>query len=381
MAGTRTINWHGETAHILEGADGARAHVIPAIGANCIAFSAPIRGERVHLLSTPSSADVLRGRPTFWGLPILAPYPGRHVTPFRWQGADVNVEVVERPGVMLHGFAARVPWKVIASGADFVTCELDSESVPDRGAAWPFPFRATATHRVVDGQLTLTLALENRASVPVPHLLGLHPYFPVRFTPAHGTVADDSLPTAADLVGEESAAARETCDAWVHGDDWWEMSAGLGTGVVEALDTPSGAPYDLRHGRAIAELERTLAWGGAPGIIPPGTAPRLPVLLYGRRAALAGASAGHSPWAPGGLCTGIDDRASGVRATLETSAGFGANALFCPPGFPFVSLEPRSAVSNALGLATSHPHLDTGIFRLEPGATWHAWASLSARPL
>lgn len=275
MTGTRTINWHGETAHLLEGPDGARAHVIPAVGANCIAFSVPIRGGRAHLLSTPTSADVLRGRPTFWGFPILAPYPGRHVTPFRWQGGALNVHVVERPGVMLHGFAARVPWEVIGSGADFVTCALDSESVPNRRDAWPFPFRATATHRVADGQLTLTLEVENRASVPVPHLLGLHPYFPVRFMSAHGAIPDElSLPTAAELAGEDAAAARETCEAWADGDDWWEMSAGLGTGVVESLDSRAGAAYDLRHGRTIAELERTLAWGGTPGTIPPGTAPR-----------------------------------------------------------------------------------------------------------
>lgn len=378
MSGTRVIDWHGERAHVLEDQSGARAHVIPAVGANCIAFSTVIKGRRGHLLSTPASAEVLRGRPTFWGFPILAPYPGRHVTPFSWAGSEFHVKTVERPGVMLHGFAARVPWEVVASGADFVTCMLDSETVHDRSAAWPFPFRLKATHRVAGGRLTLTLIAENLAEVAIPHLLGLHPYFPLRFTPADRSLADASLPTAADLAGGDSAGARETCTAWVCGDDWWEMHAGLGTGTVEALDSTAGAPFDLRTARPVAELERALAWGGLPGTIPPGTSPRLPVLLYGDRAALAGAAVGHDPWAPGGLVTGVDDRASGIRAKLETSAGFGSNALFCPPGFPFISLEPRSAVSNALGLSASHPHLNTGIFSLASGASWRAWASLGA---
>ena len=378
MVGSTKIDWHGEVAHILRDDAGACAHVIPGIGANCIAFSTLVNGKRAHLISTPATAEVLRARPTFWGFPILAPYPGRHVTPFTWDHAAYHVETVERPGVMLHGFAARVRWEVVSSGPDYLTCALDSETVASRGAAWPFPFHATATHRVADGRLTLTLTVQNRATVAVPHLLGLHPYFPVRFTFGDAASASPELPTAADLAGDPGVDARATCMPWARADDWWEMQAGLGTGVIAPVENQSGRPYDLRAPRAVAELERSLAWNGSPGSLPPGTAPRLPVLLYGKRAALAGAAAGHEPWAPGGLCTGIDDRASGVRLTLDTSAGFGANALFCPPGFPFVSLEPRSAVSNALGLASSHPHLNTGIFRLGPGATWSAWASLTA---
>ncbi len=372
----RTIDWDGEVIHLLEDATGARAHVIPSVGANCLAFSVPVSGRRAHLLSTPASAAVLRSRPTFWGYPILAPYPGRHVTPFTAGGETHEVSSVERPGVMLHGFAARTPWAVLDAGPDFVTCTLDSETVPDRASAWPFPFRATVTHRVAGGRHHLAITVENRDARTVPHLLGLHPYFPVRFV--RDGLADEALPTAAELAGNDDPASRETCHPWVRADDWWEMAAGLGTGRVEPLDVPEGAPYDLRRPRSVADLERTLAWGGVGGEIPPGTAPRLPVLLYGDRAALRGARGNADPASPGGLVTGIDDLASGIRATLETSAAFGSNALFCPPGFPFVSLEPRSAVSNALGLATTHPHLDTGIFQLAPGETWRAWATLGA---
>ncbi len=371
--------WSGESVYVLSDDTGATAHVIPDVGANCIAFSTPVGATRAHLLSTPASSEVLRGRPTFCGYPILSPYPGRHATPFSWDGATYNVETVERPGVMLHGFAARAKWEVVDASSDTLVCVLNSETVPERGLSWPFPFTLVATHRVASGAHSLVLELTNRSDCEIPHLLGLHPYFPLRFT-AHDASEHD-LPTASDLVGPDGTGTRETCHPWVHADDWWEMIAGLGTGRVEDFTSEAGAQTDLRHPRSVAELERTLAWSGAPGVIPPGTAPRLPVLLYGDRSALSGAREGRAPWAAGGITSGVDDLASGVRATLATSAGFPANALFCPPGFPFISLEPRSAMSNALGLHSSHPSLDTGIFRLAPGETWRAWAHLSASAL
>jgi hypothetical protein len=270
-----------------------------------------------------------------WGFPILAPNSGRHVTPFHWQGSDLHVETVERPSVMVHGFTARDAWEVQDLGKDFVTFNRDSECVPDRPAMWPIPFRLTATHRLTNGRLTRTLTVENRSSVRVPHLLGLHPYFLLRSTRIHGSVADGELPTAADIVGHNVAAAQRDCAGWVLEDDWWEIVADFGTSIVEPLDGPTGAPHDIGPEQSIAALEGSSAWSGAFGTIPSGTAPRLPVLLHGDRAALSRASAGHDPSANGGLITRMADQASGMWATADSSAGFGANALFCPLGFPF----------------------------------------------
>ena len=67
--------------------------------------------------------------------------------------------------------------------------------------------------------------------------------------------------------------------------------------------------------------------------------------------------------------------------TLESSLGFGSLALFCPPGQPFISLEPRSAVSDALTLMHNPSVFATGICPLRPGETWTAWARLSAAPV
>jgi galactose mutarotase-like enzyme len=105
------------------------------------------------------------------------------------------------------------------------------------------------------------------------------------------------------------------------------------------------------------------------------------VLLYGDRAALAAGEAGARAAEPGGVTSGVDDVASGVRVTLETSLGFGSLALFCPPGRPFISLEPRSAVSDALTLMHAPGVPPTGVCALGPGETWRARVRLSAAPL
>jgi hypothetical protein len=93
------------------------------------------------------------------------------------------------------------------------------------------------------------------------------------------------------------------------------------------------------------------------------------VLLYGKRAALRGPEAGTDPTEAYGVISGIRDRASGVEATLESSAGFGSLAVFFPPGWPFVSLEPRSAVSDALTLMNDPQRLSTGVYPLGAGQT------------
>jgi aldose 1-epimerase len=375
---TQTLEWTGERAFILQDGSGAQAWVVPAIGANCIAFQTPVRDQVAHILSTPASASVLRERPTFWGLPILAPYPGRHRTPFSWRGRQYAIEANDRPGVAIHGFVAGAPWEVIDSGPSRLICRFDSETVPDRAERWPWPFVLTATYSLERGALFLELELHNRADEEIPHLLGLHPYFPLRLTPARPLSAP--LPTAADLVGDGAAAARETCLVWVAADELWEMKAGLGTGRIERL---RGA-WDLRLPKPVAELERTLGVPPGPGPFGDDAAvagPRLPVLLYGKRAALRSVDAGTNPAEAGGVASGIQDAASGIEVKLDASAAFGCLALFCPPRQPFISLEPRSAVSDALTLMHDPRRLSTGVWPLAPGARWQAWVRLSAWPL
>ncbi len=373
-----TSDFDGERAFILRD-DHAAAWVVPAIGANCIACAVDLDGRRHHLISTPPSAEALHTRPTYWGYPILSPYPGRHQVPFTWRGRAYRLVENDRPGVAIHGFVAGAPWEVLDASATSLTCRFDSESVANRAARWPWPFWLTATHRLEAGALILEITLENRADEEIPHLLGLHPYFPLRTAPASSD-AGQPLVTAAELVGHAAEAARETCQLQIAADELWMMKAGLGTGEILRLE----GSWDLREPKSVATLERELA--PPPGPEPFGDdravpGPRLPVLLYGKREALRAHAAGLDPSQGGGVRAVLYDTAGGVALSLETSAGFGSLAVYCPPRQPFLSLEPRSAVSDALTLMNDPRRLDTGVWPLGPGQRWRAWARLALRPI
>jgi len=377
---TTTADFGGERAYVLRDGDRAAAWVLPGIGDNCFAFHTEVAGKRAYLLSTPASLAALRERPTFWGFPILSPYPGRHQTPFTWRSKQYTITDNDRPGVAIHGIVAGAPWEVVDASESSLTCRFDSERFAGRQERWPWPFTLTATHTVERGALRLELALENRAGEEIPHLLGLHPYFPMRFTPASGQVAAVRPPAAAALAGGTAAQARETCQVWVAADELWVMKAGLGTGEILRLE---GA-WDLRRLKSVAELERTLPAPPGPGWFGDDAAvhgPRLPVLLYGKRGALRLRQSGGDPNDKNGVISGVRDLASGIEMTLDTSAGFGSLALFCPSGQPFISLEPRSAVSDALTLMNDPRRLSTGVWPLGPGETWRAWAAISAAPI
>jgi galactose mutarotase-like enzyme len=387
-------DFDGEPAYLLRDDAGATAWVLPGIGANCIAFQVPVAGQAVHLLSTPPTAAALRGHPTGWGFPILSPYPGRNRAPFTWLGRTYDVRSGDQPGTLMHGFVAGASWEVVEATDDRLTCRFDSETISARATRWPWPFTLTATHRVEDGALTLELALDNRADEPVPHMLGLHPYFPIRLTAAAAAPSSRTgeLPTAAALAGAAPAAAatRETCQVWVAADELWETAGGMATGTIRRLE---GA-WDLRRPQPLDELERRLGEPAQPSASPTGAGVagagagghaaggrRLPVLMYGKRAALRAFLARTDPAADGGVYSGLRDTTSAVEVTLATSAAFGTLALYCPPGQPHLSLEPRTAMPDALSLLDDPRRLSVGLWPLDPGQRWHAWARISAGAL
>jgi galactose mutarotase-like enzyme len=378
---TSTTDFGGERAYIIRDDTGAEAWIVPAVGNNCIAFRSPVRGSAgtvvAHVLSSPPSGQALREQPLYWGWPLMSPYPGRHDTPFTWQGRQHAIVANDRPGVALHGIVHDAAWEVLEAGDSYLISRFNSELVPDRPQRWPWPYLLTTTHRLDAGALTLELQVENRSDEVVPHLLGLHPYFPLRFVDDAGvSSAAVPLPTASKLAGEGSAA-RRTCLVSVAADELWMMRGGLGTGDILRLERG----WDFRRYRAVAEVEAEIGKPPGPGAFGDDAAlrtPRLPVLLFGKRAALRSHAAGTDPWEDGGVYSAIWDRHSGVEVTLAVSAGFGALALYCPPEQPYISLEPRSAVSNALTLA-HNSKLSTGLWPLEPGGTWRAWARLSTR--
>jgi galactose mutarotase-like enzyme len=379
---TRETDFQGVRAHVLRAADGTEATVVPSIGANCIALRAPRPdgGGMAHLLSTPPTPAALRGHPTGSGFPIPLPHPGFNRAPFVWRGRTYEApDAKDRlPG---HGFAAGSAWEVIDATDAALGCRLDTRTLDPAAAWWPWPFTFTATYRVDNGALTLELELDNVGDEPAPLLCGLHPYFPLRFVApvdasglAGGAVSGGAVaasPTAAELVGEDEPGARHTCRVWVDADALQDPAHGRATAALGAI----GERWDVRRPRSLADLASTAAQAGVAH-----EDGRMPVLLYATRAALESASTGDDPAAPGGVTSGVVDAASGLMLTLETSRAFGALALYTPPRHAAVSLEPRSALPDALTLAVDEPHLATGRRAVEPGRPWRAWARLSLAP-
>jgi galactose mutarotase-like enzyme len=369
-------DFDGERACVLRADDGTEAWVVPSIGANCVALHVPLPngGGTAHLLSTPKSAAALRGHPTGTGFPILSPHPGSNRAPFTWRG-----RTYQPPGgrerLAGHGFAAGAAWEVVRSDSSSLVCRLDTRTLDPAAAWWSWPFTLTATHRVGPGALTLSLELDNLAEDPAPIMFGLHPYFPLRFvTPRAVQEAGGpgGLPTAADLAGDEEAGARQSCRVWVEADTLWDLERGSATGASR----PVSELWDTRRPRSLADLAETAV---RAGVAQPGG--RMPVLLYGNREALDGALAEDDPAAPGGVTSGVADTSSGLAMTLETSRAFGTVALYTPPAHAAVSLEPRSALPDALTLVAADARLPTGLRTVVPGRPWRAWARVSLAAL
>lgn len=367
-AQARVADFDGERAYVLRAADGTEAWVLPSIGANCIALRVPLAdgrdGSSAHVLASPPSAAALRAHPTGAGFPILAPHPGQNRSPFTWRGRtyDPGSGRGRLPG---HGFAARAAWAVIDANETTLVSRLDTRQTGDDAAYWPWPFTLTVTHHVEPGALTLSCEVDNLASGPAPLLFGLHPYFPLRLhTPqAGGAPATNAIPAPEELAGGDETSARRTCRVWVESGELVDLDRGMATGMVRPVE----ARWDVRHPRSLADLAEAAGAASRAG--------RAPLLLYGKREALA-ALGGEDPAAPGGVTSGVVDTTAGLAVRLETSRAFGTVALYCPDK-PAVSLEPRTALPDALTVAAADPQALTGLRAVEPGIPWRAWARVS----
>lgn len=346
-----------DDAVVLRAADGTEAHVIPSAGAVCALCRTPTEAGWAHLLAPVPSRGAVRERPTsVGGFPILFPHPGHHRVPLHWRGREIRPPGVEGDALGGHGYAAGAAWTVVERSASSVTCRLSSRDVPNADQRWPWPATLTAIYRLGPRSLSFEIEIENLADEPAPLMPGLHPYFPLRFLES-----DSATP----------AEARETCAVWIDAQEIWTLDRGGATGDA----TPASGSLDLRRPRPIAEIESAFE-----GRIEGRVTGRMPVLLYGRRDAVAGAFDGSgrdAPHAPGGVTSGVWDRAAGLAVTFETSRAFGTVALYRPPDCTRVSLEPRAALPDALHVAHARPGIPTGLRSLTPGARYRAWARLT----
>jgi hypothetical protein len=158
---------------------------------------------------------------------------------------------------------------------------------------------------------------------------------------------------------------------WVESDDLWLLERGKAAGASQVAT----GWQDLRRPRTIADLAAESAQAGVAG---PGGHP--PLLYYARPAALEAMQRGATPDQPGGITSGVDDLSARVRVRLEGSLAFGTVAAYFPER-PSLSLEPRTALSDAIPLTAEDAAALTGLRALGPGEHWRAWAKVSCEAL
>ena len=194
----------------------ALAWIAPAAGANCLALAVKRAGGWVNLLFT-AGPDALRSRPTRFGIPLLAPFPG--LLPggrYAWRGAKYRLAPNAADGqTFAHGFAHDRPWRLTRQTAGEVELALglpEALSASER-AGYPFEIDLRARFSLEAGALGIEFEAVNRGPDPAPAGLGLHPYFPVTSLTEQREALMVELPPPSEavLLPPQGRALLEIC--------------------------------------------------------------------------------------------------------------------------------------------------------------------------
>lgn len=173
---TRTDAGGLETLSIRAG--DAQVDVVPARGALVSRFR--VGGDDVLFLDEATLAD--RTKNVRGGIPLLFPVAGK-LPGGRY---EIEGQAYELPQ---HGFARKRAWSGSGLG-ERVLCTLVSDA--ETRAVFPFDFEATLDVSLDGPSLSMTLAVFNRSTRPMPFHAGMHPYFlvPEEAKPAAGIETD-----------------------------------------------------------------------------------------------------------------------------------------------------------------------------------------------
>jgi aldose 1-epimerase len=351
----------GETTlRLRDTATGATAEIWPGCGFNCFALSLPAPddpGALVGVVQAPPELAEIRRRPSWWGVPLLFPFPGaipdgayefagRRLRLGR-AGQTVVAEGHEAPGTRrnYHGFVMDARWTPLAPEADDdgVSAGATFEALPGTPAAellegFPFPFRVEATYRLDAAGLRLRFVASNPGPGDLPCGFGAHPFFKIPLGAA-GAPGDClvSIPAARRWDGRRLR------------DSLASAGPAGGAGLSESDVRPPVAPdLDLRTPRPFVE---------------------------GRYNGLYTDLSRRHGW----IEASVQDPVNGREAVMRGSEGFENVVFWSPPGRQELCLEPWSCPSNVFNLAAQGvPH--NGLTVLAPGerAAWEMTLGLRA---
>ncbi|TDF94099.1 aldose 1-epimerase [Paenibacillus piri] len=170
------------------------AAVLPAVGANLIAFRDTENGYR--FLREPAADEMERFKkaPYVHGIPVLFP-PNRYEDgKFPWKGSVYQFPINEpATGNHLHGFVHNIPWTVEHFGADAtesrVTLALTVRKGHSVHAYIPHSFTIRLTYTLSESGLLQHVSVRNEGSDTMPCLLAFHTTVNAPFLP--GSAAAD----------------------------------------------------------------------------------------------------------------------------------------------------------------------------------------------
>lgn len=197
--------------------------IVPDLWAGLASYDLLVDGGRQPLFRP--CRDLVRAQPFDLASNLLVPWSGRiSGGGFRFGGRfhslDPNLEGEPLP---IHGNGFSSPWTVVEAAGAQAVLTLSSNG------PGPYRFEARVTYTLDAGALTMSLAVTSHAADPLPHGLGLHPWFPR--TPGTTLQARAAIVTLEDSrhlpAGQVPVASRKDWDfseprqlpgAWINND-------------------------------------------------------------------------------------------------------------------------------------------------------------------
>ncbi|MGH2368860.1 MAG: aldose 1-epimerase [Chloroflexota bacterium] len=330
----------GERLYVLrDSQSGAYARIWPAFGNNCLAATlVTASGRTVDAILEPSDLDQVRQQPSWWGIPLLFPWPGRIPRgAYEFQGQRYQLPVMDMNGNAGHGFVKNRPWRVEdTEGRDdcaSLHCSFSSADHPETLDGYPFPYRVVTTYRLDEGGLLLHTLVSNEGDGPMPFGFGPHPYF--------------RIPIGGDTK-------REECLVTVPAARRWNLRRVGALAPDERLTwadvtEPVAGTHDLRQPRPLGDSNYD---GGFTDL------------------------EARDGWIE---CSVADPRA-GLELVMQATANFGTVVVYTPPGRPGICFEPWTCPPNAFNLAARGVE-PSGLIVLAPGQEWSGVMRVSLRPL
>jgi aldose 1-epimerase len=147
--------------------------VIPELGGTIARFASVVSGRSVDWLRPADPISLDRRDPEASSCFPLIPFSNRvRDGRFVFDGFEAKIAPISGPHAE-HGHGWRCPWSILDRNSECLSIGFAM-----RDSDWPFPYDARQTFRLSDRQLSVEIALTNRAVTDIPAGIGLHPYFP-----------------------------------------------------------------------------------------------------------------------------------------------------------------------------------------------------------